>query len=834
MCILLRRPFWYLLILSGCLWCCTAAHKTSRPESSTTGSQTPITPSQISTNRPHILINTTDPEMSKRLETLATSLEGRRQELHIPGLALAVVKDDVLIYARGFGMADIANKIPVTPETIFGVGSTTKAFTSTLAAMMVEEGKMGWDDPVTKYLPYFELPITRSDEPSVTIRDLLAHRTGFARMGLLWKHGLSSREEVLRDALRAEPWKPFRKNFTYSNVMYTAAGLAIARVGNTDWDQLLKTRILEPLGMKDSTTSFDAAKASPHLALGYRWQEHENNYKRLAMLNAESIGPAGALNAHVIDMAQWVRFQLARGVYNGNRLLGEEMLSESYKPQIALSQELRYGLGWYLQKWRGQLLIWHVGNLNGYCATVGLFPESQLGFVLLANVSASLLQTLSLNIVGDHLLNPDSSPNANHAHTDGEDLTPYFGEYIVNTNAFMNAIFTVSAKGNTLAVDVPGQANYALKPPNEDGQWIFEATDTIAVSFEKDSFGNVILMRMHQNGLDFELPRKGVPQIPEIDERKLEKYLGTYFLEGTAVEIPAIIQNHRLALDIPNQMVYELHLPDEDGKRKLRILPKESVIFNEDAIGRVVSMTYYRDTQILFTMKRITKGSNHILKPAKIHRLRKSDQRRDLLKRMGSLCMKGTARSPQSGIEGTATLWIGDAKHFREELHFGKYGSMRTAATPDAAYTDHSFDGFEVFKGEFHQQLFKSNLAVIFGDWREFYEHTDVSRDKKLDGKKAHVVDLSGETALPTRLYIDPDTGDVLRQENKTLSGNGVVTQSKTLTFEDYRDVQGVRIPFRIISSNPDTGNIIVQYERIETGMPLDPDFFILKNSAEN
>ncbi|HEY93291.1 MAG TPA: beta-lactamase family protein, partial [Dehalococcoidia bacterium] len=165
--------------------------------------------------------------LEQRLERLVEQLEQQRQALHIPGMAIAVVKDDEVILAQGFGVADIEKETPVTPQTIFAIGSSTKAFTATLVGMLVDEGKMDWDDPVTDYLPYFTLDIESEDENAeATIRDLLSHRTGFCRMGLLFASGELPREEVLHAATAAEPFTGFREKFYYSNVMYMAAGVA--------------------------------------------------------------------------------------------------------------------------------------------------------------------------------------------------------------------------------------------------------------------------------------------------------------------------------------------------------------------------------------------------------------------------------------------------------------------------------------------------------------------------------------------------------------------------------------------------------------------------------
>ena len=198
----------------------------------------------------------TEPTLEERLARLTEELEIQRQELHIPGMAMAVVQGDELIYSHGFGSADLESSRAVTPETLFAIGSSTKAFTASLIGMLVDEGKMSWDDPVTKFLPYFELKIDTDDaEAMVTIRDLLSHRTGFTRMGMLWAGGAVSREEILRTATLAEPWSPFRDKFYYNNVAFLAAGMASSVAAGSSWDDLQAERLLTPLAMKSSSSS---------------------------------------------------------------------------------------------------------------------------------------------------------------------------------------------------------------------------------------------------------------------------------------------------------------------------------------------------------------------------------------------------------------------------------------------------------------------------------------------------------------------------------------------------------------------------------------------------
>ena len=216
----------------------------------------------------------TAPTLAERLDRLAAEFDRNRIDLHVPGAVLAIVRGEDVIFARGFGVADVEKKTPVTPETPFFIGSTTKAFTATLVGMLVDEGRMQWDDPVEKYLPEFKLKVQSKDpNDRATLRDVLSHRTGFTRMGLLEiNRGLSS-DEILRRASSAEALAPFRQRFLYNNEHYLAAGSAAGVAAGTSWHALVKARILAPLGMTATRTSVREAWNDPRTARGYRWDE---------------------------------------------------------------------------------------------------------------------------------------------------------------------------------------------------------------------------------------------------------------------------------------------------------------------------------------------------------------------------------------------------------------------------------------------------------------------------------------------------------------------------------------------------------------------------------
>jgi len=804
----MKRFFVILLILLTLVVSCTA----------------PAIPAPAPTpTPPPAPVPTAEPgTLEQRLDRLVDQLEQQRQTLHIPGMAIAVVKDDEVVLAHGFGVTNIETETPVTPETIFAIGSSTKAFTSTIIGMLVDEGKMDWDDPITDYLPYFTLDIESEDENAeVTVDDLLCHRTGFTRMGLLFASGELPREEVLRDATAAEPWAGFREKFYYSNVMYLAAGVAAGKAAGADWDTLVAERIFQPLGMESSSTSVGQAQTDSRLSLGYLWEEDLQEYEYKPMRNVDNIGPAGAINSNVLDMAEWVRFQLGHGEFQGRRLISEEQLRETWTSQIEIAGGISYGLGWMLREWEGQPVIEHGGNVDGFSAQVALLPESNLGFVLLTNASLTPLQQQSINMVWEALL-------GEWEEADDVDKTreykPYLGKYIANFGQFEGVEFTVLVQNDRLAVDVPGQQIYELKDPDEEGKWYFAITDTIAVSFEYDDNDNVIGMKLYQAGLVLELPREGVEIAPEIPLEELQRYMGSYHSEELGVTVEVLIQNNRLAVDWPGELVYELYPPDEEEIWVFRVSEDFALRFNETPDGQVESLTYYQAGKE-FLMPRV---EGEILPTVEeILALRETDLRKAAIEQMGAYQMNGTLYSAQSGVEGTFSTYVSGINWYRADSDYGKYGYSRMAVNGDQAWVESSFGPFDELHGKLLEQAKQGHPAAMFGDWRDFYDSIQMLHYDSLDGQEVYVLKLERGDLPPVTIFIDTNNGDVLKSIVVSILEGDIGIPVTTL-YEDYREVHGVRIPFRTTSSNEHSGRMIVQCEAIEVNLDIDDEFFIL------
>lgn len=318
----------------------------------------------------------------------------------VPGLSLAIVKDGKVVLAKGYGVRKLGETAPVDENTLFGIGSNTKAFTSAALASLVDEGKISWDDPVYERLPGFEMydPYVSHE---MTIRDLLCHRSGMG-LGegdlLFWPHTTYTRDDIIYRLRFMKPASSFRSHYAYDNLMYIAAGQIIPAVTGKSWEEYIRERILEPLGM--NTTNLSNAAFKPGDDYAWPHSKLEGKLQTVEFINLDNAGPAGAINSSAAEMAKWITLQLNHGKFPGReeRLFSERQSREMWtgqtllpiatgeSPLAALRPKFSaYALGWGLRDYHGRKLVGHTGGVEGFVSRVMLVPEENLGVVILTN-----------------------------------------------------------------------------------------------------------------------------------------------------------------------------------------------------------------------------------------------------------------------------------------------------------------------------------------------------------------------------------------------------------------------------------------------------------------
>jgi CubicO group peptidase (beta-lactamase class C family) len=336
-----------------------------------------------------------------RLKGFDAYMDQMMKDWNAPGIGVGIVMGDKLVFAKGYGFRDYGKKLPYTTTTTQPIASNTKLFTAIAIGLLVDEGKLRWDEPIKQFVPTIRFYNDELDR-SVTIRDMLSHRTGVTRHDSIWYKSSFTRRE-LWDRLRfLEPAAPLRTKYLYNNLMYTAAGQVVEELSGKTWEQFVQQRIFDPLGMSRSTLTIEDNIKGPEPAVPYSERRDTTELYRQPYYTAEvAIAPAGAINSNVEDLSRWVIALLNGGKVNGKQVIPEAVLRETMAPSLALPNnalESRgwgenlnsyYGMGRTVSSYRGHLLALHGGDLPGFHSQVSIMPNDKLGVIVL--------------IVGDHV-----------------------------------------------------------------------------------------------------------------------------------------------------------------------------------------------------------------------------------------------------------------------------------------------------------------------------------------------------------------------------------------------------------------------------------------------
>jgi CubicO group peptidase (beta-lactamase class C family) len=354
----------------------------------------------------------------KALADLGDVVAKAMAQWKIPGLSIAVVKDGHVIYAKGFGYRDVENKLPVTTNTLFAIGSVSKSFTSLVFGTLNDEGKVDWDKPVRTYLPTFQIqdPIATDH---ATARDLFSHRSGLPGHDLLWYSSDFSREDLFNRMKYLKSNKEFRQGYEYCNLMIMTLGYLEGRVANTTWEDLVRTRVFQPLDMRNSNFSVTDSQKAPDFSQPYELKDEK--VVKVPFKNIDAIGPAGSINSSIDDMSRYVIFQLGDGTYNGKKIVSQanvKLVHTGQTPITALPEfftqnglgPMTYAMGWVDTTYRGHHMVWHNGGIDGFHSLLTLLPDDKTGVVILSNLGSSVALEPIVYSTFDRLLGLSQDP----------------------------------------------------------------------------------------------------------------------------------------------------------------------------------------------------------------------------------------------------------------------------------------------------------------------------------------------------------------------------------------------------------------------------------------
>jgi CubicO group peptidase (beta-lactamase class C family) len=542
---------------------------------------------------PFTLRRSVDPlAAASALEGFDEFVSSAMKSWNVPGLAVAIVKDGSVVLAKGYGLRNVRSNLPVTTDTVFAIGSSTKAFTTMAMGMLVEEGALDWDVPVTKYLPRFALKDTFAGE-RMTPRDLVTHRSGLPRHDLAWYNAALSRAELVERLPYLEPNAGFREKFQYQNLMYLTAGYLAGEVAGTSWEDVLRTRILEPLGMKNSNFAVSESQKTPDFATPYTLRKKAPIDVPFRVIDA--VGPAGSINSTANDMAKWLQLHVGGGVVDGRRVVAARQVQEMHRPQMVIQsfpgmfedteiQQPSYGLGWFVESYRGKKRVHHGGNIDGFSTMVSLLPDDGIGVVVLSNLNATPLPTIVARHASDRMLGLEpidwngraltrrevaEKASAVASKAAGEErktgtapahtLDEYAGEY--SHPAYGSVVVTRQGAGLAARFhDIPIRLNH----------WHY---DTFRGDVEDETLAEVKLFFQFFTDGQGEVDRVTVPFEPAVepiafrklpparlsDATFLQQLAGTYVMaDNPEFRMSVTQQGSTLTLTLPGQAPYEL------------------------------------------------------------------------------------------------------------------------------------------------------------------------------------------------------------------------------------------------------------------------------------
>jgi len=567
---------------------------------------------------PFTLTKKQSPELlaKKSLSKLDDIIKKALESFNLPGVSISIVKGNEIIYSKGFGYRNLEDKLPMTPDTLMAIGSTTKAFTTFVLGTMVDNGLVEWDGPVDNYIPWFKM-----NDPMVSqrimLRDLITHCSGLPRHDLTWYNNKkATREDLVRKIAHLKLNKDLREEFQYNNLMFLTAGYLIEKVTGKSWEENVKQRIFDPLNMERTNFSVLESQKDSNYALPYR--ENKQKIEKIPFRNITTVGPAGSINSSTKELANWMIVHLNNGKFKDKKIISSSSLDyihtpyivtgrSSTKPEISSSD---YGLGWFIDTYRSHKRVSHGGNIDGFSALITLFPGKNLGIAVLTNKNGTPIPGILTNHASDLVFELEPIDWIGEAKKKREQglkaqnkaeqkkttrkkkgtkpshpLEDYKGTY---EHPGYGKLEVVLKEGNLSLI------YNNIQTPLEHWHYdVFNGEDTKDKTFKDMKFhfindfdGNITKLEAPfepavDNIVFYKKPNKKL-----FDPEYLSKLTGEYDLIGTEVNIT--LKGNSLMLNIPGQPQEEL-VPDIGGEFYLKSVKIVKIKFVEDKSGKITS-----------------------------------------------------------------------------------------------------------------------------------------------------------------------------------------------------------------------------------------------------
>lgn len=539
-------------------------------------------------------------QKDKRLKGIEQELNSLLNASKAPGFAVAVVEGNKVVYAKGFGYRDYENKIPVDANTLFAIGSTTKAFTSAMLGKLRDDKKLSFDDSPRKYIPELEFYNDNMNK-NIIIKDLMRHSTGISSNDDSWiLFPTHNKDSLLLRIKHEKPVTGIRQQWHYNNYMFLAQGVLAEKITGKSWEDNVSNFFFKPLNMARSNTTIAEMKSATNAALGYGL-ENNGSIRKIDYLDIAGMSPAGSINSSVNDMTKWLMAWLNEGMYNDKEIIPRSYLNEAISSQMVITAALpsenspdihfaNYGYGWMLSSYKGHYRVEHGGDVPGFTADLVFFPSDKLGIVVLTNQEVSDVPVLARNIIADRMLKEEKinrvkryidrqkrsreleeengvenrSSKINNTKLSHSNIDDYTGNYYYAGYG----TFEVFTKSDSLFLNTTDKTRqYFLNHyhydtfevfPIEDGKVDISRGSDFEINFRTNIDG--VISEAMFNGIAFE----HMPKVINLDTNTLKQYCGEYEVGGTTLRVYTKENDTSLYLFISNdQPEFELIVTEE-------------------------------------------------------------------------------------------------------------------------------------------------------------------------------------------------------------------------------------------------------------------------------
>ncbi|MEM5564552.1 serine hydrolase [Psychroserpens sp. AS72] len=559
----------------------------------------------------------------KRLKNIEKELNKILETTNTAGFAVAVVDGDNIIYAKGFGFRDYENKVPVDANTLFAIGSSTKAFTSSILGLLRADDKLSFDDHPKKYIP--ELEFYNDDmNNNIIIKDLMRHSTGLPRHDGSWYYfPTHDKDSLLMRLKHQEPFTGIRQQWYYNNFGFLTQGVIAERITGKSWEDNLKEHFFTPLEMTRTNATIAEMKSASNASFGY--EVKDDVIKKMDYYDIAGMSPAGSINSSVNDMSKWLITWINNGKYKGEEIIPDSYINEAMSSQMVVGANIpddkfpdihfaNYGYGWFLQSYKGHYRVEHGGNIDGFSANVAFFPSDNIGIVVLANQNGSSVPTLVRNTIADRMI--------------GEERTDWIGRYEENKEKGKKSqeeveensetSFVKNTKPSHINLDYTGsysnegygkfeifvENDSLFSKLNDDKTYfhhyhydVYEIIDVSEGKVDTTQYGKSVKATFITNeagdisGATIKIEPavdaimfKRTPNTIDVDPKTLEKYTGSYDISGT--EIKVYIKKDVLYLFVKGQPEYE-QIATSKHKFSFKTLEGFKVEFLESEDGTI-------------------------------------------------------------------------------------------------------------------------------------------------------------------------------------------------------------------------------------------------------